>query len=57
MKCLSYNDIIEVVDELFDSLCSRYEDDLNKSIRESAFVFYSVQKMYGKYHKVIFIRG
>ena len=57
MKCLSYNDIIEVVDELFDSLCSRYEDDLNKSIRESAFVFYSVQIMYGKYHKVIFIRG
>ena len=39
MKFLSYNHVIEVVDERFDSFLSRYQDNLNKSIRESALFF------------------
>ena len=39
MKFLSYNHVTEVVDERFDSFPSRYQDNLNKSIRESALFF------------------
>ena len=36
------------------SLRSRYQDDLEKSMRESEFIFDSVQLMYYKCHKVNF---
>ena len=39
MKFLFNNDVIEVVDERFDSFPSRYQDNLNKSIRESELFF------------------
>ena len=36
------------------SLRSRYQDDLEKSVRESEFIFDSAQLMYYKCHKVNF---
>ena len=39
VRFTSYNDANEVVDELFDSLCSRYEGTLETSMRESDFFF------------------
>ena len=57
VRFTSYNDANEVVDELFDSLCSRYEGTLETSMRESDFFFYSVQMMYYKCHKVNFRLG
>ena len=57
IKFASYNDANEVVDELFESLCSRYQGNLETSMRGSDFIFDSVQLMYYKCHKVNFRRG
>ena len=43
---MSYNDINEVVDELFESLHLRYQGNLETSVRGSDFIFDSVQLMY-----------
>ena len=37
IKFTPYNDANEVVDDLFESLCSKYEDDLDTSIKEMIF--------------------
>ena len=47
----------EVVDKFFDSLYSRYQGNLEKSMRGRDFIFNSVQLMYCKCHKVTFRRG
>ena len=57
IKFTSYNDANEVVDELFESLRSRYHGNLETSMRGSDFIFDSVQVMYCKCHKVNFKRG
>ena len=54
IKFTSYNDANKVVDELFDSLRLRYQDNLETSMRGSDFIFDSVQLMYYKCHKVNF---
>ena len=46
IKSRSYNDVNEVVDELFHSHCSRYQGNLETSVRGSDFVFDSVQLMH-----------
>ena len=53
-KFTSYNDANEVVDELFESLCSRYQGNLQTSMRGNDFIFDSVHLMYYKCHKVNF---
>ena len=57
IKLTSYNDENELVNELFESLLSRYQNNLEASMRGSDFVFDSVQLMYFKCHKVNFKRG
>ena len=57
IKFTPYNDGNEVVNELFQSLCSKYQDNLETSMRGSDFVFDSVQFMYYKCHQVKFKRG
>ena len=52
MKFTSYNDANEVFDELFGSLHSRYQGNLETSVRGSDFIFDSVQLMYYKCRKV-----
>ena len=52
-----YKDANEVVDEFFDSLRSRYQDNLEKLNGGSEFIFYSVQLIHYKCHTVHFIRG
>ena len=42
IKFTSYNDVNEVVDELFESLRSRYQGNLETSIRGSDLIFNSV---------------
>ena len=39
VKCKPYNDTNKVVDELFDTLRSRYQVNLEKSMIESDFIF------------------
>ena len=50
------SDANEVIDELFESLHSKYQLNLETSIRGSGFIFDSVQLMYYKCHRVHFIR-
>ena len=38
IKCMPYNDVNEVVNELFDSLCSRYQINL-ETLREEVILF------------------
>ena len=57
IKCAPYNDANEVVNELFESLRSKYWDNLETSMRESNFIFDSVQLMYYKCHEVSFKQG
>ena len=51
IKFTSYNDANEVANELFESLHSKYQDNLETWIKGSDFVFYSVQLMHYKCHK------
>ena len=57
IKFKSYNDANKVVDQLLESLRSRYQGNLEASMRESNFLFNSVQLMYYRCHKVNFKRG
>ena len=57
IKFTSYNDLNEVVDEFFESLCTRYQGYLETSMKGSTFIFDSVQLMYYKCHKINFSRG
>ena len=57
IKFTPYNDVSEVVDELFDSLRSKYHENLEKSMGESDYIFDSVQLMCYKCHKVNFRCG
>ena len=53
VKFMSYNDVNKIVHGLFDSLRSRDQGNLETSMRESDFIFDSVE-MYYKGHKVNF---
>ena len=57
LKFNSYNVENEVVDELFEPLCSRYQENLETSMRGNYFIFDSVQLMYYNFYKVNFRRG
>ena len=57
MKFTSYTDANKVVDKLLDSFRSRYQVNLETSIRRSHFIFDSVQLMYYKCHEVNFKHG
>ena len=56
IKFTLYSDSNEVIDELFESLRSKYHENLETSMRGSDFIFDSVQLMYCKCHRVNFIR-
>ena len=57
IKFTSCNDTNEVINELFDSLLSRFQDNLETSMRGSDFIFHSVKVMHYKCHKVNFKGG
>ena len=57
IKFTLHSDANEIVDKFFKSLCSRYQQSLETSMKGSDFVFDSVQVMHYKCHKVSFIRG
>ena len=57
IKFTPYSDVNDVIEKLFKSLCSKYQDNLETSMKGSDFIFDSVQLMYYKCHKVSFKRG
>ena len=56
IKFIPYDNANENVAKLFKSLLSRYQGNLETSMRGSEFIFDSVQLMYYKCHKVNFGR-
>ena len=57
IKFTLYNDANEVVNDRFESLCSKYQDNSETSMRRSDATFDSVQLMYCKCHKINFKHG
>ena len=51
VKFIPYSDANDVLDELFKSLCSRYQENLEISMRGSNLIFDLVQVMYYKCQK------
>ena len=56
IKFAPYNDANGVVNKFFVSLCSKYQDNFETSMRVSDFIFDSIQLMHYKCHKVNFKR-
>ena len=50
------NEANEVIEELFKSLQNRYQNNLEKLMKVSDFVFNYVHSLYHKYHKRSSIR-
>ena len=46
IKFAPYSDVNEVIDAFFESLCSRYQGNLETSMRGSEFIFDLVQLLY-----------
>ena len=46
----------EVIKEIFQSILSRYQIELEKSTKGSDFIFYCVHLLYHKCHKINFKR-
>ena len=57
IKFILCNDANEVVSELCESRCSKYQDNLKTWMKGSDFIFDSVQLVYYKCHKLSFKRG
>ena len=57
IEFMSYDNANEVVNELFESLLSRYQAGLERSTRGSDFIFDSVQLLYYECHKINVKRG
>ena len=55
IKVTFYNVANEVAGELFDSFCSRYQENLETPMIRSDFIVYVVHKIYFKVHKVILV--
>ena len=53
IKFTSHDDTNEVVDELFESLWSRYHENIETLMRGSDFIFDSLQLMYYKCDKIL----
>ena len=53
-KFLTYENSNDVVDELFESLLSKYQIDLETSMTGSDFIFDLVQILHYKCHKMNF---
>ena len=54
---MSFHNANEVATELFESLLSRCQSDLKKSMKGSDLIFNSVQLLYSKCHQISFKRG
>ena len=56
IKFTSYSEVNEVVNELFKSLRSKYQGNLERSMKRSNFIFDSVEITHCNCHKVNFKR-
>ena len=49
---MPYNNVTDIADELFNILLSRYQGNLETSMRQSDFIFNSVQLLYSKCYRI-----
>ena len=56
IKLMPYSDANDVIETLFKSLFSKYQENLETSMKGRNFIFDSFQLLYYKCHKVKFIR-
>ena len=54
---MTYDNANEVIKEIFESLLSRYQIGLEKSMKENEFIFDSIQLLCYKYSKINFKHG
>ena len=52
IEIMIYNEADELIEELFESLLNRYQNNLEESIRGSEFVFSYIHLLYYKCHKI-----
>ena len=57
IKFTFYSDVNKVVKEIFESLLTRYQNNLEASMRQSEFMYNAVRLLHYKCHKVNFKRG
>ena len=57
IKFTSCNDANEVVDEFFKSPYSRYQGNLETSMKGSDFIFHKIKLLYYKCHRINFRHG
>ena len=57
IKFAPYSNANDVIGKRFMSFRSRYQENVETSMKGSSFILDSVQLMYYKCHKVSFIRG
>ena len=50
LELMTYDNAIEVIEEIFESLLSKYQMDLETSIKGSDFIFDDVNVLYYKCH-------
>ena len=56
-EAMIYDDVNEVIKDVFASLLSRYQIGLEKSMRGCDFIVDGVNLLYYKYHKMSFKRA
>ena len=56
-EVMTYDDVNDIVNKLFETLLSRYQDNLETRMEESEFVFDSAQLLCYKCHRINFRRG
>ena len=57
IKIMLSNETDKIFREIFESLLQRYQEGLEESMRESEFVFDSIDLLCCKLHKIILNRG
>ena len=51
---MTYDNANDIIDELFETPFSRYQDNLETRMEGSEFIFDSVQMLYYKCHRIKF---
>ena len=55
IKITPYSDANGVIEKIIKSIHSKYQENIETSVKGSDFIFNSVQLMYYKCHKISFI--
>ena len=54
IEVMAYDNANKVIQEIFESLISRYQIGLETSMRSSGFIFDDINLLYYKFHKINF---